>query len=83
MLCPWTTSFFQMLCPAPFPPVTFVAARVAGNLGINPGKEGTIKGEPKLSVKSLILLTTEWGMKRVSLLRTQVHTKSLQLCLTL
>ena len=54
MLCPWTTTFFQMLCPAPFPPVTFVAARVAGNLGINLGKEGTIQGEPKLCVKSLI-----------------------------
>ena len=23
MLCPWVMSFFQKLCPAPFPPVTF------------------------------------------------------------
>ena len=22
MLCPWVMSFFQKLCPAPFPPVT-------------------------------------------------------------
>ena len=22
MLCPWALSFFQKLCPAPFPPVT-------------------------------------------------------------
>ena len=22
MLCPWAMSFFQKLCPAPFPPVT-------------------------------------------------------------
>ena len=25
MLCPWATSFFQKLCPAPFPPVTLVS----------------------------------------------------------
>ena len=24
MLCPWAMSFFQKLCPAPFPPVTKV-----------------------------------------------------------
>ena len=23
MLCPWATSFFQKLCPAAFPPVTY------------------------------------------------------------
>ena len=83
MLCPWTTSFFQKLCPAPFPPVTFEAARVTGNLGINIGKEGAINWEPKLCVKPLIWLSFELGMKRVRLLRTQVHAKSLQLCLTL
>ena len=24
VLCPWAMSFFQKLCPAPFPPVTIV-----------------------------------------------------------
>ena len=31
MSCPWAMSFFQMLCPAPFPPVSVVADWTSGN----------------------------------------------------
>ena len=37
MLCPWVMSFFQKLCPAPFPPVTALPIGETERLGLGAG----------------------------------------------
>ena len=36
MLCPWATSFFQKLCPAPFPAVTLQVGKTRHREGKGP-----------------------------------------------
>ena len=45
MLCPWATSFFQKLRPAPFPPVTLPPSEI-----LLPYSYGKQKGEGPSSV---------------------------------
>ena len=35
MLCPWAMSFFQKLCPDPFPPVTVLHFKSISSLVLN------------------------------------------------
>ena len=51
MLCPWAVSFFQKLCPAPFPPVTTTTQM---------GKTGAERDHPEavVAVGSTALLTS-------------------------
>ena len=40
MLCPWAMSFFPMLCPAPFPPVTVCLFETEARQRYPPGEKG-------------------------------------------
>jgi len=53
MLCPWAMSFFQKLCPAPFPPVTMVWPEKKNSIDENTPPKCKVclrKGFPKTNI---------------------------------
>ena len=57
MLCPWAMSFFQKLCPAPFPPVTpLETPHPSGDPNLSSGLGPLLRGVPLLPSRVLCSL---------------------------